>query len=192
MFNGAKTLVMASSFDAYNSGSDSEGNYKQYHIHGRVGTGFSSSSDYLEGFSRNNSTKYYDNIYGEIEVSPTFYATTDFEDFNYVDLKWMLVFPSPLFAANGIPQVTVTEKDEKHGIRLYKGSHEYTKAYKGSTLMWDVNDDATRLFMTSFYRHLAAGKDKHEALRQAQTDMRHYDNGSYDAPRYWAAFILLE
>lgn len=58
--------------------------------------------------------------------------------------------------------------------------------------LWDVNDDATRLFMTSFYRHLAAGKDKHEALRQAQTDLRHYDNGRYDAPRYWAAFILLE
>lgn len=141
MFNGAETLVMASSFDAYNSGSDSEGDYKQYHIHGRVGTGFSSSSDYLEGFSRNNSAKYYDNSYAEIEVSPTFYATTDFEDFNYVDLKWMLVFPSPLLAANGIPTITVTEKDAKHGIRLYTGSHEYTKAYKGSTLMWDANDD---------------------------------------------------
>ena len=141
MFNGAKTLVMASSFDAYNSGSDSEGNYKQYHIHGRVGTGFSSSSDYLEGFDRNNLTKYYDNSYAEIEVSPTFYATTDFEDFNYIDLKWMLVFPSPLFAANGITTITVTEKDAKHGIRLYKGSHEYTKAYKGSMLMWDANDE---------------------------------------------------
>ena len=141
MFNGAKTLVMASSFDAYNSGSDSEGNYKQYHIHGRVGTGFSSSSDYLEGFDRNNLTKYYDNSYAEIEVSPTFYATTDFEDFNYIDLKWMLVFPSPLFAANGITTITVTEKDAKHGLRLYKGSHEYTKAYKGSMLMWDANDE---------------------------------------------------
>ena len=68
------------------------------------------------------------------------YATTDFEDFNYVDLKWLMVFPSPLFAANGIPQITVTQRD-KTGIRLYKGSHEYTKAYKGSTLMWDANDD---------------------------------------------------
>ena len=67
------------------------------------------------------------------------YATTDFEDFNYVDLKWMMVFPSPLFAANGIPQVTVTTRD-KTGIRLYKGSHEYTQAYKGSTLMWDADD----------------------------------------------------
>ena len=24
---------------------------------------------------------------------------------------------------------------------LYKGSHEYTKAYRGSTLMWNAEDD---------------------------------------------------
>ena len=41
MFNGAKTLVQVSSWDAYNQGSDTNGSYKQYHIHGRVGTGFS-------------------------------------------------------------------------------------------------------------------------------------------------------
>lgn len=140
MFNGAKTLVMASSFDAYASGSDGEGNYKQYHRHGRVGTGTSNSSDYLEGFSRNNPGKIYETSYAEIQISPTFYATTDFEDFNYVDLKWLLIFPSPLFAANGIPTVTVTERT-KTGIRLYKRSHEYTKAYRGSTLMWDAEDD---------------------------------------------------
>ena len=80
MFNGAKTLVQVSSWDAYNSGSDDEGSYKQYHIHGRVGNGFSDSSDYLEGFSRNNPTKIYDNNFAEVEISPTFYATTEFED----------------------------------------------------------------------------------------------------------------
>ncbi len=139
MFAGAKTLVLSSSFDAYNQGSDEEGNWKQYHFHDRVGTGSSNTSDYLEGFSRNNPTKIYQSNYAEIEISPTLYATTDFEDFNYVDLKWLMVFPSPLFAANGIPQVTVTTRD-KTGIRLYKGSHEYTKAYKGSTLMWNADD----------------------------------------------------
>ena len=140
MFNGAKTLVQVSSWDAYNQGSDEDGNYKQYHIHGRVGNGFSSSSDYLEGFSRNNPTKIYDNNFAEVEISPTFFETTEFEDYNYVDLKWLLIFPSPIIAANGIPQITVTERT-KTGIRLYKGSHEYTKAYRGSTLMWNANDD---------------------------------------------------
>lgn len=141
MFDGAKTLVMASSWDEYNHGSDDEGNYRKYHIHGRVGTGFSSSSDYLEGFSRNNPTKYYSSNFAEVEISPTFYATEEFEEFNYVDLKWLLIFPSPIIAANGIPTITVTEKDSKHGIRLYKGSHEYPKAYKGNQLLWDANDE---------------------------------------------------
>ena len=142
MFNGVKTLVQVSSWDAYNHGSDSKGNYKQYHIHGRVGTGFSSNSDYLEGFSRNNQTKIYDDNFAEVEIAPTFFATTDFEDYNYVDLKWMLIFPSPLFAANGIPEITVTEKQTKTGIRLFKGEHEYPKAYKGSKLLWDADDES--------------------------------------------------
>ena len=142
MFDGAKTLVMASSFDAYSSGSDEEGDWKQYHLHGRVGTGTSASSDYLEGFSRNNPTKIYQSNYAEVEISPEWYATTDFEEYNYVDLKWMLIFPSPIFAANGIPTVTVTEKDTKTGIRLYKGEHEYPKAYKGSKLLWDADDES--------------------------------------------------
>lgn len=141
MFKGAKTLVQVSSWDAYNSRSDCEGNYKQYHIHGRVGTGFSSSSDYLEGFDRNNPTKFYDNNFAEVEISPTFFATEDFEEYNYVDLKWMLIFPSPIIGANGIPQITVTEKQVKTGIRLYNGSHEYPRAYRGSTLLWDANDE---------------------------------------------------
>lgn len=140
MFTGSKTLVLASSWDAYSSGSDEEGDYKQYHLHGRVGTGTSSSLDYIEGFSRNNPTKIYQQNYAEVEIAPEWFATSSLDDYNYVDLKWLLIFPSPLFAANGIPQITVTEKDSKTGIRLYKGSHEYTKAYKGSTLMWDAND----------------------------------------------------
>ena len=109
-------------------------------MQGRVGTGSSNASDYLEGFDRNNPTKFYQNDYAEVEISPEWYATASLEDYNYVDLKWLLIFPSPLFSANGIPQITVTKR-EKTGIRLYKGSHEYTKAYKGSMLMWDANDD---------------------------------------------------
>ena len=141
MFNGTKTLVQVNSNDAYASGSDEEGNYKQYHFHGRVSNGFSSDSDYLEGFDRNNPTKIYDNNYHEIEVAPGWFLTTAFEEYNYIDLKWMLIFPSPLLAANSIPAITVTQRDSKTGIRLYKGSHEYPKAYKGSRLLWDADDE---------------------------------------------------
>lgn len=141
MFNGTETLVQVNSNDAYASGSDEDGDYKQYHFHGRVSKGFSIDSDYLEGFDRNNPTRVYATAYNEVEIIPNWYETNEFEDFNYVDLKWLLIFPSPIMAANGIPQITVTEKQTKTGIRLYKGSHEYPKAYRGSTLLWDANDE---------------------------------------------------
>ena len=116
MFNVAKTLVQVSSWYAYNSGDD-EGNYKQYHIHGRVGNSFSNNIDYLEDLSRNNPTKIYDNNFAEIEISQTFYTTTEFEDFNYVNL-YLLIFSSQIIGANEIMQVTVMEKT-KTGIGLY-------------------------------------------------------------------------
>ena len=141
MFNGIETLVQVNSNDAYASGSDEDGDYKQYHFHGRVSKGFSSDSDYLEGFDRNNPTRVYATTYNEVEIIPNWYETNEFEDFNYVDLKWLLIFPSPIMAANGIPQISVTEKQTKTGIRLYKGSHEYPKAYGGSTLLWDANNE---------------------------------------------------
>ena len=80
------SLVMASSFDSYASGSDDEGDWKQYNIHGRVGTGSSDNSDYLEGFMRNNPTKIYGANYAEVEISPEWFSSTDFEEYNYVDL----------------------------------------------------------------------------------------------------------
>ena len=141
LLDGVSDLVMSSSWDAYNSGTDEEGDWKQYHYHMRAGTGFSASSDYLEGFSRNNPAHIHQTSYDEVMIDATFYEDSELSDFNYLDLKWLLVFPSPLFAANGIPTITVTEKDSKHGIRLYKGSHEYPKAYKGATLLWDANDE---------------------------------------------------
>ena len=141
MLDGVSDLIMSSSWDAYNSGTDEEGDWKQYHYHMRAGNGFSASSDYLEGFMRNNPTHVHQTTYDEVMIDATFYEDSEFSNFNYFDLKWLLVFPSPLFAANGIPTITVTEKDSKHGIRLYKGEHEYPKAYKGSTLLWDANDE---------------------------------------------------
>lgn len=141
MLDGVSDLVMSSSWDAYNSGTDEEGDWKQYPYHMIAGNGFSASSDYLEGFVRNNPTHVHQTTYDEVMIDATFYEDSELSNFNYFDLKWLLVFPSPLFAANGIPTISVTEKDSKHGIRLYKGEHEYTKAYRGSTLMWDANDE---------------------------------------------------
>ena len=142
MFDGEETIVQAISFDAYNYGSDDEGEYMQCHIHCRSGTGFSASADYIEGFLRDYETKFYDKTFHEVEIAPMYYADKNKEEMNYVDLKWLLIFPSPLFAANGIPSIEIAEAKSKTGIRLYKGQYEYPKAYRGSKLLWNADDEA--------------------------------------------------
>lgn len=56
--------------------------------------------------------------------------------------------------------------------------------------LWKVDDTATQLLMTEFYRHYLSGKTKQESLRLAQQSLR--DNANYSDPTYWAAFILLD
>lgn len=56
--------------------------------------------------------------------------------------------------------------------------------------LWKVDDDATQVLMTEFYKHWMAGKSKHEALKIAKNRVRSY--AKWASPQYWAAFILLD
>ena len=55
-----------------------------------------------------------------------------------------------------------------------------------------VDDEATRILMVEFYRNLMNGKTKRESLQKAQEYLRNVENGKYDAPQYWASFIMLD
>ncbi len=55
-----------------------------------------------------------------------------------------------------------------------------------------VDDEATRILMVEFYRNLMSGKSKRESLQDAQKYLRQVDNGKYDAPKFWASFIMLD
>jgi CHAT domain-containing protein len=55
-----------------------------------------------------------------------------------------------------------------------------------------VDDEATRILMVEFYRNLMNGKTKRQSLYDAQQYLRKVDNGKYDAPKYWASFIMLD
>jgi CHAT domain-containing protein len=70
----------------------------------------------------------------------------------------------------------------------------FKKAGVQSLLMslWKVDDTATQILMTEFYKGLTLGQSKREALLNAQKYLRQYQNGKYDKPEYWAAFILLD
>lgn len=58
--------------------------------------------------------------------------------------------------------------------------------------LWSISDDATRLLMTSFYRHWLTDPDrpsKAKALQRAQNDVR--SNRRFEHPFYWAPFQLV-
>ena len=58
--------------------------------------------------------------------------------------------------------------------------------------LWEVSDEATKIMMTRFYENLARGRSKYDSFRDAQYYLRKYDNGLYDEPEYYAAFVLLD
>ncbi len=61
--------------------------------------------------------------------------------------------------------------------------------------LWRVEDRATSLLMTQFYRNLTLPLPKVEALRRAKLWLRDYEeaDGSrpYAHPAYWSPFILI-
>jgi CHAT domain-containing protein/tetratricopeptide (TPR) repeat protein len=59
--------------------------------------------------------------------------------------------------------------------------------------MWAVPDKETQELMALFYEKWLAGKDKPEALREAELEMRARVKARYgeDRPQYWGAFVLV-
>ena len=64
--------------------------------------------------------------------------------------------------------------------------------------LWEVDDVATQMLMTEFYKGLTSGLLKQEAFLKAQKTVRDH-KGKIDGvykdfsnPRYWAAFIILD
>lgn len=70
----------------------------------------------------------------------------------------------------------------------------FKKAGANSIIMslWKVDDNATRLLMTEFYKHWMAGMSKHDALEKAKQTVRTNTEKDWSDPKYWAAFILLD
>jgi CHAT domain-containing protein len=53
--------------------------------------------------------------------------------------------------------------------------------------LWKIEDKPTAIFMKRFYKFLAQGLSKAQALRMAKQEMR---RTKYKHPYYWAGFIL--
>jgi tetratricopeptide (TPR) repeat protein/CHAT domain-containing protein len=59
--------------------------------------------------------------------------------------------------------------------------------------LWPVPDEETRQLMTLFYEKWLGGTEKHEALREAQLEMREKVRvrEGHDEPFFWGAFVLV-
>ena len=84
--------------------------------------------------------------------------------------------------------------DIAQGEGVFGLQRGFKKAGANSILMslWEVDDKATQIMMTQFYRNLLSGQSKRQSLLSAQKYLRKVDDGRYDEPKYWAAFILLD
>lgn len=57
--------------------------------------------------------------------------------------------------------------------------------------LWKVHDEATALFMRTFYDNLLSGKSKRDSFAAAQMALRKHRDYGKD-PAYWAAFVMLD
>lgn len=82
------------------------------------------------------------------------------------------------------------------GEDSHDGTYGFLRAFKNAGVgtlvmsLWKVDDAATQLFMTEFYKFIRKGKDRHTAFKKAQNKVK--NTKEYKSPRYWAAFIMLD
>lgn len=83
---------------------------------------------------------------------------------------------------------------EVSGEGVFGLQRGFKKAGVNTILMslWEVDDEATQLLMTQFYKGLMGGKTKTDALKAAQAAVRDNKDRDFSSPYYWAAFILLD
>ena len=97
---------------------------------------------------------------------------------------------------DGTELVTLSACDTEAG-KLVRGEgvQSFSRAFLAAgasstvTTLWRVEDSATADFMRSFYRQLAGGKSKAEALRAVKLEFLRA-GGVRAHPAYWAAFVL--
>ena len=55
--------------------------------------------------------------------------------------------------------------------------------------LWAIDDEATHVFMKSFFQHLRNRESASTALHKAVKSLR--DSDKFSAPKYWAPFVLI-
>lgn len=80
---------------------------------------------------------------------------------------------------------------EGEGVMSLSRAFAYAGCESTLTSLWPSQDQTTADIMASFYRNLAEGLPKDEALRQAKLDFLAVSDNLKSDPFYWAGFILI-
>lgn len=77
-----------------------------------------------------------------------------------------------------------------HGLGSLSLNWAFNKAGAGSSVisLWDVNDYASSMIMSAFYKNLSLGHKKPEALRMAKLEYLQTHDELMSEPYYWAGF----
>ena len=129
---------------------------------------------------------------GEIDLSPNPGWTSKFPQRKDYILKM-----SDVQAANLRARLVVLSCCHSGRGRILKGegvvgiARAFLAAGARSVLvtLWEIDDEATMVFMKSFYQHLKEGKTTSVAVQQAMKLLR--ESGEYSEMRYWAPFQLI-
>jgi CHAT domain-containing protein len=80
---------------------------------------------------------------------------------------------------------------EPDGGEVTTLAHAFSSAGASTVLasLWSVGDESTKEFMVEFYRQLAAGVSKAEALQISEVKL--LKNPKFSRPLYWAPFVLM-
>lgn len=86
---------------------------------------------------------------------------------------------------------TALGERDPNGTEITTMAEAFSSAGASSVLasLWSVADDSTRDLMVEFYKQLAAGKSKAEALQAAQIKVM--KEPGYHHPYFWAPFVLM-
>ena len=97
--------------------------------------------------------------------------------------------PAELVVLSGCSTARGQALEGEGMVGLHYGFRAAGSAASLGTL-WYVDDEATGVLMTRFYRHLRAGLPKDRALQQAQFDYLDAADGLRASPFFWAAPVL--
>ena len=129
---------------------------------------------------------------GEIALSPNPGWTSKFPKRKDYILKM-----SDVQAANLRARLVVLSYSNSGRGRIFKGegvvgiARAFLSAGARSVLvaLWDVDDEATLVFMKNFYQHLRDGKTASTAVQQSMKSLR--ESEKYSEMRNWAPFQLI-